>query len=274
MQKIIIILLMALSLTAFAEPNFQNVIWDHIPITITLPLNQEKIIKFPNPVELGIPLNIKQDLTVQNNAGWLYLTARKSFPITRVEVKDTVTNSIILLNLSADKSGRAEAVTINYPKNNIQKSSDLPQQPLQGGLAYITLTRFAEQQLYAPERLQKNPYNIQLVNSYIDKKGSINQSQWFYGLFTDNSTVNIPWAEWHGGDFYVTAVLVRNQLPEPLDLTKNLPLLCGRLEHVWQAVAFFPSWQLGKAGSLNDTTMAFLISEQPFEQAIKNCEEK
>jgi integrating conjugative element protein (TIGR03749 family) len=270
MKKITAIIILLTSLNCFANAiSFEQKIWNHIPIDVTLPINKEKIIKFPDSVSLGVPASIRNNLFIQNNTGWLYLTAKKPFAQTRVEIKDNTTGEILLLNLSAEKNAADEPLEIIYQQQDT-KNKTLPN-PLQGSLAYVTLIRYAEQQLYAPTRLRKNPYNIQLINSYVTKKGTLNQNQIFYGLFNDHSTINIKWAEWRGGNYYVTAVMVRNMQKTNIDLSRSLPLLCGRINQSWNAVVFFPNWKLAKAGKPNDTTMAFLISQKPFEEQMENC---
>jgi integrating conjugative element protein (TIGR03749 family) len=270
MKKITAIMILLTSINCFANPiNFEQRIWNHLPINITLPIGKEKIIKFPDSVSLGIPAAIKNDLFIQNDAGWLYLTAKKPFTKKRVEIKDNAAGEILLLNLSAQKNAGSAPLEIIYQQTETQNKT-LPN-PLQGSLAYATLIRYAEQELYAPARLRKNPYNIQLINSYVTKKGTLTKTQIFYGLFNDHSTINIKWAEWRGGNYYVTAVMVRNMQKTNIDLSRSLPLLCGRANQSWNAVVFFPNWKLAKAGKANDTTMAFLISQKPFEEQMENC---
>lgn len=270
MKKIVAIIILLASINCLANPiNFDQRIWNHIPINVTLPVSKEKILKFPASVSLGIPDAIKDKIFVQNNSGWLYLTAKKPFTQSRVEIKDNAAGEILFLNLSAEKNADDEPLEIIYQQQEAENKT-LPN-PLQGSLAYVTLIRYAEQELYAPARLRKNPYNIQLINSYVSQKGTLNQNQIFYGLFNDHSTINIPWAQWRGGNYYVTAVMVRNMQKTNIDLTRSLPLLCGRINQSWNAVVFFPNWKLAKAGKPNDTTMAFLISQKPFEEQMENC---
>ncbi len=253
------------------------VIWQHQPLSIRLPVGETRSLIFPNTVQFGFSPELQQQLIVKNNAGVLELKALTGFSNQRVEVRDDVTHEQILLTLSASagESTAPLAILYNKPENRENQSqSGWLQVPhaLQGEMAYLTLTRYAEQQLYAPKRLLTNPYNIQLINSFVDGKGSVPQSNWFNNLFLDNSTINIPWAEWYGGSLYITAVMVRNQLSAPLDLTNNITNICGRENQIWKSVTFFPSWKLSPAGNVHDTTVAFLISTQPFEQAVKQCE--
>ncbi len=258
------------------NPIEQYAIWQKQPINIVLPIGKARKIIFPNVVKFGMPRTLNKKLRITNNAGVLKLTAQKPFIGQRAEVLDKTSGRQILLNLSADKNQTNVPVAIFYHKQNvsnqIQRGYLKTPKALIGEMAYITLTRHAEQQLYSPKRLLKNPYGIRLINSFADPRGKISSQNWFYGFFIDRSTINMPWAEWFGEHYYVTAVLVRNALNIPLDLNQNITNICGRTNGLWNAVTFFPSWKLKKAGSEQDTTMVFLISEKPFDEIVKICE--
>lgn len=254
------------------------IVWNNEPISIQLPIGKERAIKFPNPIAFGMSKNLSDLLSVKDNAGQLRLSALTLFKDKRVAVKDTVTGRIILLDLSStpDKNAANYTVDILYKKPSVDEAasnSGWVKKPseLQGEMSFVTLTRFAEQQLYSPKRLLKNPYNIRLITSYVDHKNDISKDQWFDGLFIDGSTHNLKWAQWYSSGYYVTAVLVRNQLSEPIDLTRNITNICGRDNGIWKSVTFYPNWYLKARGDLSDTTVAFLVSSVPFEQAVTTC---
>lgn len=283
-KRFILLVILLFSFTIYSNVFASNssyesyIVWKNSPISIRLPVGRERLIKFQNPVSFGMPKNFSEFLSIKNDAGILRLTALTSFSGKRVEVKDTVTGKLILLDLSSnsDKNSDESAIDILYKKpgyNEAVRNSGWVKEPsdLQGEMSFVTLTRFAEQQLYSPKRLLKNPYNIRLITSYVDHKNTIPKGQWFDGLFIDGSTHNLKWAQWYSSGYYITAVLVRNQLAEPLDLTHNITNLCGRDSGIWKSVTFFPNWQLKPRGDLSDTTVAFLISSVPFEQAVNIC---
>lgn len=271
------LLLILLSNILYANnTTLQYILWQKKPIEIVLPLKQSRQLQFAHPVEVGIPTALNDKLTIENQSGTVTFHILKGFNTTRVPVKDVVTNNTILLSLNTSENAPTTPLAILYQTPN-QPSDDSTgwlktPDSLQGELSYVTLTRFAEQALYAPKRLQKNPYGIELVQSYVRKDGGVNSNLFFHNLFYDNSTINIPWATWRGGDIYVTAVLIRNLLPTKINLTRNLTLLCGHDNGVWKTVTFYPNWQLAKVGQANDSTVAFLISTKPFEQARQSCE--
>ena len=269
----------ALFANAPGQVSWQHQVWQHIPIDVQLPLGKEKILRFPHSVSLGIPGSIRNKLSIQNNEGWLYITAYAPFAETDVQVKDHKTGFIILMHFAAHSHASDNAISIIYPKahqgaeNNDQNSA---QNPLNGEMAYVLLTRFAQQQLYAPKRLQSNPYHISLVESYANKEGQVPMSKWIYHFLIDGSVSAVPWAQWHGGQYYVTALMIQNQLPSAIDLRQSLNMVCGRLEGKFKALTYFPftdnkQWLLSPSGKSGDRTMAFLISKDSFEDSIGSC---
>ena len=257
---------------------WQTAIWQHIPLNITLPVGHERIIKVPHSAKIGIPEAIANKLVISRFDGWFYITAKAAFEAQSIQIMDNETGQHILVNLSAYKGAPDTAIRIIYPVKSqaTSNSTTAAMGALQGSMAFKTLTQYAEQQLYAPKRLLRNPYHITLVQNFVNKQGNVPQGKWLYHLFLDGSVVGMPWVEYSGGGYYVTAVMIRNLLAVRINLTQNLTNLCGRNAGIWQAVTFFPyqaghMWQLAPRGSHYDTTMAFFISHQPFISAISHC---
>lgn len=260
---------------------WQTVVWKHIPLNITLPVGYERIIHVPNSAKIGIPVSIANKLAIQRFNGWFYITAKQSFSPVSVQIRDNVSGQTVLLSLSATQSAPSTAINIIYAKSISSQSNSVDSHSgssaLKGSMALKTLTQYAERQLYSPKRLLSNPYHIQLVKSFASSNGYVPKSEWSYGLFVDGSVVGLPWAEWLGGGYYVTAVIIKNLLPIDINLTHNLVNLCGRQDSLWSSVTFFPYqknhiWKLASRGHAFDSTVAFLVSRNPFNQTIKSCE--
>ena len=251
-----------------------HLIWRQIPINLILPLNKERILQFSGNVEFGVDRNALPDnvLHIENDNGSVYLTARAPFAPERVAVKLANHSDIILLNLSASSTGDSTPVIIDVAKNKDAAANSLAatvtsvatDATLAPAISYVDLTRFAIQQLYAPKRLLSNPNGL-----YRTPMRSLQTEP----LILDGSVIAEPLASWRGGTYYVTAVLLRNQMHYALSLKPTA--LCG----TWIAAAFFRNprnvqdnpEQLTKAGTLLDTTTVFLTSIVPFEDALGLC---
>lgn len=250
------------------EQPHEHIVWNQTPIDIILPVGKERMITFPIRVDFGYDKSVLSDdkLKVQNNNGTLYLVAKAAFPAQRVQVRCSDTGQIILLNLSAQQNVSTTPLDIviadKSKQNNNQEEpsrdetiTDCP------GIANnkvtpVALTRFAAQQLYAPKRLLTQPPFIHRTPMHTSKT---------IPLLLDGSVIAMPLASWRGGDLFVTAVLMRNQLHQDLSLdSRNL---CG----TWQTATFFPNSILASAGDQKDSTTVFLVSNRPFAVSLQSC---
>jgi len=253
-------------------PLHEHVIWDQTPIDIVLPVGIERMVSFPTPVQFGYDKTVLNDeiLQVQNNNGVLYLKVKQGFTSQRVQVKCIDSGKIILLNLSARKGASATPLDVAVNQSGIKPSlannaivaqqNNTDEEPLSSqnhsSMTAVSLTRFAAQQLYAPKRLLTQPPNIYRVPMRTHKT---------IPLLLDNSFMAMPLASWRSGDLFVTVVLLRNSLTQPLTLdSRNL---CG----TWQTATFFPLTQLSSRGSQQDSTTVFLVSKRPFAESLKAC---
>lgn len=246
----------------------EHVVWHQTPIEIILPIYKERQINFGTPIQFGYDKSILTDemLKIQNNDGVLYLTAKKVFTTQRVEVKLVTSGKMVLLNLSAQKNASNTPLDIVIQQkelNDIEKPmTENLNQPHDNDtdnlkLTPVTLMRFAIQALYAPKRLLVQPSHIFRVPMRTHKT---------FNLFLDNSVLAMPLASWRGDNFFVTAVLLRNNLSQALALDPRT--LCGK----WQASSFFPHRQLMARGQQSDSTTVFLVSNQAFAESLKQCE--
>ena len=253
------------SLLAVSTPPAEHIVWQQTPIDVVLPVGQERLVSFPGTVQFGYDKNQLSDsvLRVQNNGGTLYLLAKAAFTPQRVEVKLVDSGKNILFNLSAQKEASnvplaivlPETVTADSAVTATMDNTDITANKTEGTINYLTLTRFAAQQLYAPKRLLIQPPNIYRTPMHTAKT---------VALLRDGSAIAMPLASWRADDLFVTAVLLRNQTKQPLSLDPRI--LCG----TWQAATFFPKTILTPAGTKTDTTTVFLISRQPFNEALTN----
>ncbi len=237
----------------------EHIVWQRAPIAITLPVGKERFVSFPNEVQFGYNTQLLPStmLRVENDHRTLYLLAKQPFEGMRTEAKLS-NGEIILLDINAKQEADDNPVDIVLPAipstHPDKGQSDLSTDQV----TYVTLMRYAIQQLYAPEYLLKQ--STDMTRFPMETAHAV-------PMFLDGSASAMPLTSWRGGDLYVTAVFVKNVLHQPLILDPKV--LCG----AWKATSFYPQTILSFHGAeLNqDATTAFLISDRPFSQAIVSC---
>ena len=239
----------------------ETIVWRRAPIQLTLPVGKERFVTFPTEVQFGYNTHLLPPsvLRVENDNRTLYLMARKPFRSQRVQAK-LANGSVILMDLSAKKQAEATPVDIVLPKT-IRARDNIPKDNRYidaTRVNYVTLTRYAIQQLYAPERLLRGSSSITRFPM---------ETTHVVPLFYDGSVSAMPLASWRGSDLYVTALWVKNGLNQPLRLDPRW--LCGD----WKTASTYPQSQLAPRGTpLNrDASTLFVVSDRPFSQAIQSC---
>lgn len=262
--KLILIVLLLSANTVFGDPSSadETQVWTRAPIQITLPVGEERFLTFPMPVQFGyntarLPSSV---LRVENDNQTVYLLAKKPFNTERVEARLS-NGEIILLDMNASLGADDNPVDIVLPSN----ATTLNGQNTNASTITVNdvaLLRYAIQQLYAPETvldsLESNPLGITRFPM---------ETSHVVPLFEDGSAIAMPLASWHAGNEYVTAVQIKNALAQPLTL--NAQTICGD----WQAASFFPQNQIAAHTAALDAGMStlFVVSNVPFNEAIKNC---
>ena len=244
-------LLPAISATA-ADPAPERIAWRKVPIAIPLTVGAERLVHFPDAVKVGIPPQLQSALRVQSIAGTLYLLARQPFDSTRVIVRGLGNEAVYVLDLSATTDGVGSTPIVIYraeENENVSEGADAGSGMVDYG--YVTLTRFAAQQLYAPARLLKTLPGV--VRAPV-RRGAVS-------LVRGAAVGAQPLIAWRAGDLHVTAVKLTNKTRQPVTLDPRT--LRGR----WLSATFQHN-RLHPAGSEADRTVVYLISERPFADAL------
>jgi integrating conjugative element protein (TIGR03749 family) len=257
--------------------------WQGNPIAITLPLNQEKRIVFPQ----GVTPDLKSALTTDqlrliNDHDSLYLTALKPFLSTRMFVTLNDSNDVVMLDISTDskadngiayidltqkKSADAGSIqqktqeiqTSQINNNDADASSNNDNPGLSGNDADVTLIRFAWQQLFAPERLLSNSLNI--------TRTPMHTEPFLSDLVYGDKVIAHPLLSWQLNQTYVTAIELRNKYLHYASINPAKDL-CGN----WQAATLYPRSTLKPIGSKSgDNTVLFLVSAKPFNESVEVC---
>lgn len=251
------------------ETPAEHVVWNRTPIAVYLPIGVERMIHFPMTVQVGYDKTVLTDahIRVQNNQGTLYLLAKQAFTAERIQIK-LDNGKIILLDLSAKPSASHTPLAIVMPDDKpslpLTDKTEWSQQSLitseekhsevtSSVMTPIQLTRFAAQQLYAPQRLLTESNAIYRVPMHTKKT---------VDLVCDGSVMAMPLASWRGGDQFVTAILLRNNLPHALILHPQ------DLSGEWQTATFFPQCELAQRGTAIDSTTVFLVSQRSFVESL------
>ena len=226
----------------------EHMVWEKVPLNIELPVKQERLIQFPQPIKI-IDQNLSPALDILKVKSSLYLKAQDSFNNARIIVQLIPDGEVIILNLKADN--RFNNTT------PIEILADDPKREEKTTNSYyeynaIQLTRFAIQALYAPERVQQIPNGVYRTPMQTHKTIPL-----FYGASIEAH----PIASWRGGSLHITAIELKNLLNESIQLKPD-----DLIGH-WQTASFYPANRL-QARNKHESTTIFLVSDKPFHEAL------
>ena len=243
----------------------ERILWEKRPINLQLKINQERIIHFPDEVRYWLPDSIKQKVSVLAANGVLYIRALEHFPRTRIRVQGLSDQQVFLLDVMAGEVATVGDELIVMTSESVLNRSKGNGPPTSPEDWRIRLTRYAAQQLYAPERLAGGDSKIKRIP--LELSNSV-------PLIRGGIVETVAIASWQGNGLTVTAVKIRNLSMQPLQLRfdKSNALselnLRDLLRGEW-LTATVQHGYLGLAGSNNDTTTLYLVSNQSFSESLK-----
>ena len=262
-QGLFVILLTFASANVIADAS-ERVLWDKRPISVHLQVGNERIIHFPDDVRYWLPDTVKRHVSVLAANGVLYIRAMEPFPTTRLRIQGLNDQQVYLLDITASEVAAVSDELIVMTKKNTRNRS-------KEATAYrttedwrIRLTRYAAQQLYAPERLVDGDSAIKRIP--VESKTSV-------PLIRGGLVEAVPIASWQGHGLTVTAVRVRNLSRQSLRLqfdrsgshqTLDLSYL---MRGDW-LTATLQHDRLGAMGDETDTTTLYLVSNRPFVESL------
>lgn len=232
----------------------EHVLWDKTPIHLNLSLNEERLVHFPQAISI-VDNEAGDKIAVLKVQDALYLKGKEPFENKRLLVQLMPQGEVIILSLSAN-----EKIAVTKPLEVLIENKEeavAPQTANAFDMNAITLTRFAIQSLYAPQRLLVIPEGVSRTPM---------QTRRVISLVYGASMEARPLISWHGGAFYVTAVELKNLL------NKTVIVDPRRMSGNWQTATFYPTNTLAPRGK-EDTTTAFLVSDRPFHEALVNVRE-
>ena len=247
----------------------ERVLWDKRPINVQLQIGNERLIHFPDEVRFWLPDSIKHKVLVLAANGVLYIRALEYFPGTRIRVQGLSDHQVYLLDVTASDMEAVSDELIVMTRESVRNRSK-ENSPLTTTEDWrIRLTRYAAQQLYAPERLLGGDSEIKRIPLELSMP---------VPLIRGGLVQAVPIASWQGNGLTVTAVRLRNisqQLLElqfgesKLDESDSLQIL-NLSRHIrgdW-LTATVQHDHLGSTGNENDTTTLYLVSAQSFMESL------
>jgi len=253
-----------LAATATADTP-ERVLWDKHPINVQLQIGHERLIHFPDEMRYWLPDSIKHKVSVLAANGVLYIKALEHFPRTRIRVQGLSDQQVFLLDVMAGEAATVGDELIVITQESVRNLSKESTSLKTTEDWRIRLTRYAAQQLYAPERLAGGDSAIKRIALEVSTS---------VPLIRGGLVETMPIASWQGNGLTVTAVKIRNLSMQSLQLgfdqSSTLPLLnlIDRLRGDWLTATLQHS-HLGLAGSETDTTTLYLVSDQSFLESLK-----
>jgi integrating conjugative element protein (TIGR03749 family) len=242
--------------TSATETVPERIVWQKEPIRLDLTVGKERRVDFPGPVKVGLPPKLESMVRVQSIAGTVYLLAHSAFDETRIMVRETESGRMYLLDVAASGEGGSgppvEVYAADEPPNALRRSeTGGASEPPLPSYGYVTLMRFAAQQLYAPARLLKDLPGV--VRVPVKRKK--------VPLVRGGEVTAQPLVAWRVGDLHLTAVKLTNRTGRALILDPRT------LRGEWLSAAFQHNRLLPK-GDESDTTALYLISARPFAASL------
>ncbi|WAH55472.1 TIGR03749 family integrating conjugative element protein [Pseudomonas silvicola] len=221
--------------------------WDRLPLAVPLVVGQERILMLDEDVRVGVPNSISEKLRVQSVGSTVYLLASDAIPPTRLQLQSVKSGDMVLIDIEAF-AGTAALEPIKIVADAKAPEAEgapeatpaVPATPIP-----VVLTRYAAQNLYAPLRTVAPLPGVRRV----PVGGSLDFSPL---LPTEHITAKAL-AAWRLGDYWVTAVKLVNQGPGEV-------LLDPRHLQATLFAATFQHNSLGRSGTLQDTTVAYLVT--------------
>lgn len=244
------------------------------PVTVHLQNGEERTIQFGDHVAVGVTpeQEVNKLFRVQSAQGAIHLRPNTTFSQERIQVKRITDGKIILMDLvSTEPTDKPLEDMRVYVGNEAQVIRDkqkvtesqvgnsqglglvAPREPI----SPVTLTRYAAQKLYSPERLHKGVPGISEanLNSMVNKKVRA-----FKGINRARTDVE-PVLAYRGDNLYVTALLVRNTTSDSITLNYmdiNLPFSHATYQH----------HKLARKGLPGDRTILYLVNDRPLKETL------
>ncbi|MFZ7187119.1 TIGR03749 family integrating conjugative element protein [Avibacterium avium] len=254
LRNLTALLIVGCSLSTHAEILMK---WQRLPLAIDLQVEKERVILVDKNVKVGYPKALQGKVRLQSTGGAVYIKALEPFPTARLQLKDMLTNEIILVDITAKEkiANPTETVRLLYEGKLENQSGAFNQDEVGENRAELAspqlpipaaLTRYAAQMLYAPLRTVEPVPGVRQVAHRLPSKITT--------LLPALPITATPLMSWQLGDYVVTAIRLQNRGASRITLDPR------ELQGRFYAATFQHSW-LGGYGSTEDTTTLYLVTE-------------
>jgi hypothetical protein len=214
---------------ALAQP--AQLIWEGMPLSVTLPIGIEKRLDFPEPIRLDATMSrlYANQITLLNNQGKLYLKAKKSFKSKRLLIHLKRSSAVILLDINANAQGTARTVKIRLSDhtNTTQPSP-------------LALMRYGVQSLYGKRAIESHPAIVTSTPSH---------NRW-----SQPGIQSKPLMQWHMDNYQLQAIELTNTSKTSIKI---------KLPQQARLVSFYPTQTLAPVHQCPDKTTIFILSNTP-----------
>jgi integrating conjugative element protein (TIGR03749 family) len=253
---------LALSVALGYEARATEIVrWERLPIPVPLIVGQERVIFLDRNVRVGVPAVADEHLQVQSANGAIYLRADALLESTRLQLEDTASTALILLDVSAAPAAAGQppleplrimgSTQSARTSHGDEEQLGTPESPAASKTSEaatpvpVVLTRYAAQSLYAPLRTIEAVRGITRV--------PIRRDLNLDALLPTLSVRATALIAWRLNDYWVTAVRLTNASTQPIRLDPRA------LQGDYIA-ATFQHHTLGPMHDSSDTTVAYLIT--------------
>lgn len=259
MKKLFKVAVVAAALaTSFQTLATEVVTWERKPIKLLLKNDVERIVYFPDNVRVGIPPHLQDKLRVMSAEGAVYLKSSGDIKNERIQIQLIESGQIVLMDVvSSSKASKISqedmkvSVTSSYV-DSVNEASYEDVEPV----TPIEITRYAAKQFYAPSRLRESDNRIQRTSV-----AKVNLPDLMVGR-SHRLFQMTPVASWQAnGNLYVTAIKVEN-----VTYFKQHFLYSDINADYTHAT--FQHGHVTPKGQIGDTSMLYLVTNQPFESSL------
>ncbi len=232
------------------------------PVTINLIKGQERSVSFGDHVKVGITKGqqFKKLFRVQSAQGVVHFLPYSGFTKQRIQVKRLTDGQVILIDLVATEPKKntkeLEDVRIILKSEDvIEEVSDSYEDSDYPTVTPVDLTRMAAQKLYGPARLHKDIQGV--MSEAVGVQGAIHI---FKGENKYKTTSKAVLA-YQGGGYHLAAIHVKNETDNNIELSYfdiNLPMSHATFQH----------HNLSANGRPGDTTILYLVSQEPLKKSL------